>query len=306
MRVGVVGTGAVGGYFGACLSRAGNEVVFLARGTNLARLKASGLAIESEQGDFTASGIFTDSYDDLADADIVLFCVKATATEEVAIRLLPVLKEDAIVLTLQNGVDNEEILAAYFGKGRILSSATYIQAQMKEPGVVRQIGIPPRLVIGAVDSSGNEQVLKMAGLLNSAGIETVASNNIMLIKWKKLLWNVTFNPLSAMLESKVGTILDDTGLRKTAERICREAITVARRSGIHLDEDAWKEIMAQGELGRNHETSMLQDRRKGKPMEIESICGFIVNKGKDLKVKTPVLEAVYSILKEMEKTTGKG
>jgi 2-dehydropantoate 2-reductase len=304
VKIGVVGTGAVGGYFGACLSRGGNEVVFHARGANLAKLKSDGLVVESAQGDFTATGVFTDCYDEMADADLVLFCVKATASEAVARQLAPVLKHDALVLTLQNGVDNEEILASFFGKGRILSAASYIQAQLREPGMVKQIGIPPRLVIGALDLERKEEVLKTASLLNTAGVETYSSENIMLVKWKKLLWNVTFNPLSAVIESKVGTILDDAGLRRTAERICQEAIAVARRAGVPLEEDAWEEIMAQGEIGRNHETSMLQDKRKGKQMEIESICGYIVRKGIELDVETPVLETVYSVLKEMERTPG--
>lgn len=302
MKIGIVGTGAVGGYFGACLSRAGHEVVFLARGRNLLAMKSSGeISIESDQGNFTASGIFTDQYGALADCELILFCVKATATKDVAAQLVPILKKEAIILTLQNGIDNEEVLADLFGRERVLSAATYIQANLKDLGVVKQIENPPKLVIGALGSE-LQKVEVVSELLNSAGIICHISSNIVKVKWKKLLWNVTFNPLSTLIEAKVGVILDDEGLRKTAERICSEAIAVAKKAGVPLDEIQDHQMIMQNQRARNHETSMLQDKRNGKPMEIESICGYVVKKGKDLGVDTPVLETIYSILKIQEKT----
>ncbi|SEN56500.1 2-dehydropantoate 2-reductase [Mesobacillus persicus] len=299
MNIGIVGTGAVGGYFGACLSKAGHEVTFLARGENLQALKRNdGISIESFEGNFKASGIFTDSYDSLVDVDLILFCVKSTATKEVAAQLVPFLKKEASILTLQNGVDNEEVLAAYFGEERILSAATYIQAQMKKSGVVKQVENPTRLIIGALNSQGDMSRLdEVSQILESAGIETYVSSNILKVKWKKLLWNVTFNPLSALIEGKVGVILDDDGLRRTAERIGMEALEVAKGAGIPLEDGLVSKIIEQSDPARNHETSMLQDKRNGKPMELESICGYVVKKGKELGVETPVLETIYSLLK---------
>jgi 2-dehydropantoate 2-reductase len=302
MKIGVVGSGAVGGYFGSFLSKAGHEVTFIARGRNLEAMKRNGgMSVESIEGNFTATGIITDSYDALIDSDLVLFCVKATATKEVATQLVPIIKKDAYILTLQNGVDNEEILGEIFGNERILSAATYIQAHMKEPGVVKQIENPTKLVIGALTSEGNLPIVnEVSELMNSAGIISHVSSNILKVKWKKLLWNVTFNPLSALIEGKVGEILDDDGLRITAERVCGEAISVARKAGIPLEDALARQLIEQSEPARHHETSMLQDKRNGKPMEIESICGYIVRKGKDLGVETPVLETIYSLLKTEE------
>jgi 2-dehydropantoate 2-reductase len=302
MKIGVVGTGAVGGYFGAYLSKAGHEVTFLARGANLESMKHNGgISIESKQGEFKATGIFTDRYEKLSDSDLILFCVKATDTKEVATQLVPILKEDAYILTLQNGVDNEEVLRELFGVERILSAATYIQAHMKEPGVVKQIENPTKLVIGALTSEGDLAIVKeISELMNSAGIICHASSNILKVKWKKLLWNVTFNPLSALVEGKVGDILDDKGLRKTAEQIGRETISVANKAGIPLEDTLARQLIEQSEPARHHETSMLQDKRNGKPMEIESICGFVVRKGKELGVETPVIETIYSLLRVEE------
>jgi 2-dehydropantoate 2-reductase len=301
MKIGIAGTGAVGGYFGGLLRKAGNEVIFFARGKHLNTLKENGLTIESEVEKFNVSGTFTDQYELFSDVDLLLFCVKSTATAQVAEKLRPFLKKECLILTLQNGVDNEEILSTVFGVGRILSAATYIQANVKEPGVVRQMGVFPRLVIGALDSSLKEKVTEISSLLNSANIVTYTSSNIIEMKWKKLIWNVTFNPLTTMIVSPIGAIYDDEGLYHTAKRICKEGIAVARKMGYAIDENYYEEIMAQGQMARNHQTSMLQDKLSSKEIELESICGYLVGKGKQVNVDTPVLETIYRILAFEEK-----
>jgi 2-dehydropantoate 2-reductase len=296
MKIGVAGTGAVGGYFGALLKKAGNEVTFLARGKRLERMQAEGLTVESEAGTFTVSGTFTAYYESFQDIDLLLFCVKSTDTTEVAERFAPFLKESCLVMTLQNGVDNEEVLSTIFGRERILSAATYIQAMLMETGVVRQIGVPPRLVIGALDTRLSEKVIELLTLFNTASILTNPSSNILMVKWKKLLWNVTFNPLTALIEAKVGAIFEDQGLSETALTICIEAIAVGRAAGIEIEENFYETIFAQGSLAKEHHPSMLQDKLNGKTLELESICGYIVNKGKEYKVATPVLETIYHLL----------
>jgi 2-dehydropantoate 2-reductase len=301
MKIGIAGTGAVGGYFGARLKKEGNEVVFLARGKSLERMREKGLTIKSEMENFTVNEFFSDSYESFSDVDLVLFCVKATSTTEVAGNLKPFLKETCMIMTLQNGVDNEEILAAIFGKQRILSAAAYIQANVVEPGVVKQIGVPPKLVIGGFDSSSTEKITEIVALFNAAAIETYPSGNIIRMKWKKLMWNVTFNPLSALIGVKVGAVFDDEGLRLTAIKICQEAIAVAKAAGVDVDEDFYKTVMAQGQFAREHQTSMLQDKLSGKAIELESICGYIIKKGKELNVGTPVLETIYHLLSYQSK-----
>jgi 2-dehydropantoate 2-reductase len=296
MKIGVVGTGAVGGYFGGLLKKAGNDVVFLSRGKSLERMQEKGLKIECEVEDFTIDGIFTDHYQAFSDMDLLLFCVKATDTCDIAIKLQPVLKESCLIMTLQNGVDNEEILSSIFGDSRILSAAAYIQAIVTDSGVVKQIGVPPRLIIGALDTRLVGKVEEIATLFNAANIETFTSSNVLKIKWNKLLWNVTFNPLTALIESKVGTIYDDEGLNQLALKICKEAIAVAVAMGIEIEVDFYETILAQGQLARDHHTSMLQDKLRGKTMELESICGYIVKKGKEVNVETPVLETIYYLL----------
>jgi 2-dehydropantoate 2-reductase len=297
MRIGVIGTGAVGGYLGGFLQKAGNEVIFYARGKNLAQMQEKGLTVESSAETFTVGGTFTDNYELFSNLDLVLFCIKSTGTVEVAENLQPFLKNNCMILTPQNGVDNEEILAEYFGKERILSCSAFIQASVKEPGVVQQIGEVPRFIIGALDESRAEKAKEVAELFSAAGIEAFSTTHIREIKWKKLFWNVTFNPLTALLKAKVGAIFEDQDLYQTAVAICREAIAVAQKSGITVDDDYYESILAQGEMAKEHYTSMAQDRLYHKPMELESIAGFIVKKGKQLDVSTPVLETIYRLLK---------
>jgi 2-dehydropantoate 2-reductase len=296
MRIGIAGTGAVGGYFGGLLKKAGNEVIFFARGNNLTTLREKGLTIEGEVQKINVRETFTEQYESFSNVDLLLFCVKSTATSEVAKKLQPILKKDCLIMTLQNGVDNEEVLSIVFGEKRVLSSATYIQATLEEPGVVKQIGITPKLVIGALNNSLTEKVNDISSLFNSANIVTSTSSDILEMKWKKLIWNVTFNPITALIESPIGTILDCEGLYQTGLRICKEGIAVARKLGFDIDENYFETIMTQGQMARNHQTSMLQDKLGRNAMELESICGYIVNKGKQVKVDTPVLETIYHIL----------
>lgn len=303
MKIGVVGAGAVGGYVGGLLARAGNEVTFLARGRNYTAMKEKGLTVEAGKDVFTIYGTFTDKDHDLSNVDLAILSVKSVDTIEVAGRLKHILKKDCLILTLQNGVDNEEILSNVLGgSDRVLSAAAYIQAIVKEPGVVNQQGNIPLFIIGALNQDLTVNAERISSLFNAATIRATVTDSILNIKWKKLFWNVTFNPLSALIEAEVGSILDNKGLHDTAERICKEAICVAQKAGIEIEDEFYRQILAQGQLARGHKTSMLQDKLRGKAIELESICGYIVHKGKELEVKTPVLETIYHLLKFSEAT----
>ncbi|MEJ8765533.1 2-dehydropantoate 2-reductase [Oceanobacillus sp. HCA-5259] len=299
MKIGVVGAGAVGGFFGLLLQRAGNQVTFIARGPHLKAMQRDGLLIKRGTTSLSVNGRFSDDLQDLLDCELILFCIKSNDTEQMAKELLPILSEEANVLTLQNGVDNEMVLTQIFGKERTFSCATYIQAAVEQPGVIKQDG-RVKLVIGELNYSSTEKCSELVSIFQNAGIDAKHSRNILARKWKKLLWNITFNPLSAISTARVGDILDNEELRKTAEFICQEAIEVAIRTGIKLDrEETVTAIFAGGERARAHNPSMLQDRLNGKPMEVEAICGYVVRKARELEVKVPTLQMSYSILNHL-------
>ncbi|KAB2338594.1 2-dehydropantoate 2-reductase [Cytobacillus depressus] len=296
MKIGIAGAGALGCFFGALLQEAGHQVTFLARGNHLDAMKKQGLFVKKEDEVLHIRGTFTENLNDLLESELILFCVKSHDTKEMARELLPLVKKDTLILTLQNGIDNEELLCEVFGSKRILSCATYVQASIEEPGKVCQHG-RVKMVIGELDHLTNEACSIIVKTFQQAGINTMHTSNILGKKWNKLLWNVTFNPLSAITTAKVGEILDDKNLRGTAESICKEAIEVASKVGMFLDKDkTFSTIFANAEFARDHQTSMLQDRLKGKSMEVESMCGVIVRKAIELKVEVPTLQTAYSIL----------
>lgn len=296
MKIGIVGAGAVGGFFGGLLKKSGHQVTFLARGKHLEAMKANGLHIKGEKEEFTVHSEFTDNVSDLRDSDWILFCIKSNSTRELAKELQRIIKEDAKVLTLQNGVDNEEVLSNIFGAERVFSSATYIQSTIEKPGVISQKG-RVQLVIGELEETAKSDCSVIVNIFKKAGVDTRHTGKIMARKWSKLLWNITFNPLSAISTAAVGEILDDPDLRKTAEIICKEALDVATNVGIKLDRNQMFEtIFKNAERARTHHTSMLQDRLNRKPMEVEAIIGYVKKKADELQINVPTIHAAYSIL----------
>lgn len=296
MKIGIAGAGAVGGFFGAYLKQAGHDVTFLARGKHLEAMKQSGLTIIGKDGEFTVDGFFTDDIDAFYDAELILFCVKSPDTRLTAEQIQALGNEKTVILTLQNGVDNEEILLEIFGKERVLSAATYISSHVEKPGVVKQDGVV-KLLVGALDEASESTCYNVAQILNEANIDTSVSEAIMESKWKKVLWNATFNPLAALSTAAVGEILDDEELRLTAEHVCREVLEIANQNGIALGEKMIEVTFRKAEFAREHQPSMLQDRLNGKKMEIESLSGYFVKKGRELGVETPVIQAIYSQLR---------
>ena len=192
------------------------------------------------------------------------------------------------------GVDNEEILCDTFGSHRVLSAATYVQAFLEAPGKVK-------LLLGELDNITVNACLAVVETFQQVGINTKHVHNILEKKWKKLLWNITFNPLSAIVNAQVGQVLDDVYLNKTAACIAKEAIEVAIQIGIPIDfEQTFSQIFKNAENARTHQTSMLQDRLQGKRMEIETMCGFVAKKGAVLDVPTPTINTVYRLLKFLD------
>ncbi|RKQ35759.1 ketopantoate reductase family protein [Oceanobacillus halophilus] len=301
MRIGIVGAGAVGSFFGALLEKGGHQVTFLARGKHLEMMQKKGLRIKKENDSFTVQSTFTDNPKQLENAELILFCVKSNDTEVMAKKLFPILNSNAFIMTMQNGVNNEETLRKIFGVGRTFSCATYIQSSIIEPGVVKQQG-RVALVIGELDNCASVQCSQIVTSFQRAGIDTKHTSNILEKKWRKFLFNITFNPLSAITTASIGDILDDKDLRKTAESVCKEAMEVASKIGISIDMNQTIEtIFNNGERARGHRTSMLQDRLSGKQMEVESMCGYTMRKAENLNISVPTIQSFYSILTYLNK-----
>lgn len=296
MKIAILGAGAVGGYCGTMLKPYVDEVIFIARGQHLKAMQQNGLIVHSSMsGSHHIRGIFTDDFKALLHADLIIFTVNSAQTKETAAKMLPHLKPDSTVLTLQNGVDNEERLAALIGSDRVLSGASYITVQLESPGVIRQENIQS-FVIGPLSENGRLKAELITDLFNRSGLECTLSSNILETKWEKFLYNATFNPLCALTQKTIGEILDDEALRSYAEDILMEIVLIAKGLDVDLKQEVIDEVFPKSELVRNHRPSMLQHREQGKKMEVESLCGYVIQKGNDLGVKTPVLEYVYRSL----------
>src|SRR5262249_19749247 len=186
MRIGVVGAGGIGGYFGGRLARAGADVHFVARGDHLAALRRRGLRVRSIRGDFELPVHATDDPAEIGACDIVFFCVKSFDTEEAAARLPPLLHDRTGVLSLQNGVDNEEKVADAIGEERVLAGAAYILASIAEPGVIQDVGGPASIVFGELDGSRSDRAGQLLDWFERAGIRARLDLDIRAQLWDKL------------------------------------------------------------------------------------------------------------------------
>lgn len=300
MKIGIMGTGAVGAFFGSLLKKSGHDVIFIARGRNLEKMQQDGLKVYKDNELIHVHGSFTNDVNDLKGVNLILFCVKSTDTLEAALKIAEACGKETHILTLQNGVSNEEILSSVFGAERVFSAATYVQAQTKSPGVIQQAGFY-QLVFGSLSSSGEEDSRRYAELFTKAEIPSKVSDNILEEKWKKYIWNLTFNPLSAVAGASVGDILDNLELRKLAKRICEEVIEVASKLGYPLPPSYTEDLLTRSERARGHKTSMLQDLLNGKKLETDALTGYLIQKAEEKEVSVPYTQTIHSLLKFLEK-----
>lgn len=302
MRTVIMGTGGLGGYFGALLAKAGEDVTFIARGANLQALQARGLTVRSANGDFSLPAVRACA--DLAgmpEADFVLFCVKTYGVAEAAALLQPVVGPDTVLLTLQNGVDTPTDLQHAFGRGTVLAGITRIGSTLVEPGVIEQPTRDRAIEFGNVDTRGAAAVEPVRALLEAAGIPAVVSPDIRKSLWEKLVLISAFAGLSALTGLSPNQLLDRQPTRTVYTHVMEEAAAVARAAGVTLDADIAAYILAyldaEGELGS---ASMAVDFQHRRRTEIEAINGAVVRHGQRLGVPTPVNQTIYAALVVMD------
>ncbi len=288
MKILIVGAGAVGGFYGAKLAAAGEEVTFLARGQTLSVLQKGSLSIQSYQGNFDVR--------DFSPPDVIIICVKTYDTDTVLEQIAPAVGKETILLSLQNGVESETKMAACFGAEKVLGAVCYIGAEMTEPGIV-QHSADGQVAIGELDGSETARLQDLYEMMKKAGIDVSLSKNIRKASWGKLLWNVPFNQLCAIARASVGEILDSAAMRELLQTTGREVVCIAQQNGIDLTAaDVEKHLAFSEKELRPVRPSMLQDLEKGKRLEHETIAGFILREGKRLKVPVPINETLYRLL----------
>ena len=298
MKICVMGAGSIGGYFGAKLAKSSHDVSFIARGEHLKAMKEKGLKINSEvHEDFQISVNATDDPKEVGPVDLVLFTVKAYDTEEAGKDIEPLIKEDTTILSLQNGVDNEKILANMYGEDKVVGGVAYILAMIEEPGVIshRSIG---RIEIGELDGKVTDRTNKIKEIFEDADILCDISTNIEKVLWRKLAFNCALNAMTALTNSPMDKIIETEESRIIFENAIREAVKVGIATGVDMGEDdIVDDLMSVAQNAGSMESSMLDDLRKGKRLEIDPLNGKIVELGKKFEINTPVNKTLYGCLK---------
>jgi 2-dehydropantoate 2-reductase len=299
MRIAVMGSGGVGGYFGGRLAASGQDVTFIARGAHLEAIRQRGLAITSVLGDATARPAnATDGPARIGPVDLVIFAVKLYDSERAAEAIRPLLRPGTGVVTFQNGVDSTDVLARAVGAEHVIGGVANIAAVIAEPGVVRHTGTMARVVFGELDGRRSERVAALAQALHAAGVDHRLSENIQRDIWDKMVLLSAFSGLTALMRLPIGPIREEPDARAMYREGLAEALAVARAKGISLPDDLTEQKLAQTDaLPYQMRSSMLEDLERGRRLELPWLSGAIVRMGQELGIATPIHGFVATALK---------
>lgn len=296
MRVAVFGAGAVGSYLGSRFAAARADVHLIARGAHLEALRERGLTLITPDGITTTSVWATDNPASIGPVDVVLFCVKSYDTEAAAAKLAPLVGAATLVLSIQNGIDNEAKIARIVGEEHVIGAATYILAAIESPGVVRSG--KARLVVGELrDGPPSARVNALVELARSGGIDAVAVPDVRIAKWEKYVLLVAFSAVTAATQLTVGDIRGSEAASAMLRAIMTEAWSVGRALGLPLANDLVERqhalVLAQND---NEGTSLRHDLLTGHRMELEALQGTLRRLGRETGTPTPWTDAAYAIL----------
>jgi len=298
MRIAVMGTGGVGGYFGALLARAGHEVTFVARGAHHAAIQQRGLRIESTlDGTFTVQGKAVDDTSQVGPQDLVLFTVKMYDNAAAIAATQPLVGNATIVLTLQNGVDNGEQLAAVFGVPRVMIGSAYMEGRVKEPGVITQGG-PGAATFGEMTPGITPRAQRLLHVFREAGWRVELHENMPGMLWKKFAYIAGSAAVCAATNSDYQEMRSVPETRAIIQGAIDEVLSVGRARGAPILEDSLTWAMtALEQFPGTGRASLAKDFLASNRVELEGITGTVVRMARDVGVPTPINDTLYAILK---------
>ncbi len=298
-KVLMVGAGAVGGYFGGLLCQAGADVIFLVRPVTYAAILKHGLTIKSANRDVTVHPRIVTSVADLPAVDFIILTIKCYDLIPALKEIAPLVEKGAALLTLQNGVDTEERILNYYQSDCLVAGVAYITARIARPGCIEH---SRRGIISLGEWSGgqSERSDHLYRFFSQAGIPCRLTRHIRKVKWEKLCWNATFNPLSVILDSPISLILDSPALLEIVRRGISEVVAVAAKEGIDLDPNVVEETISVSDQLKDYHTSMYEDYKNGRPTEIDHLNGDLVHRGEKWGVATPTHQMLYALVKGLE------
>jgi 2-dehydropantoate 2-reductase len=300
MKIAIVGSGALGLYYGALLQRGGHDVHFLLR-RDYDAIMSNGLAVHSINGDFClpiVSGHKTT--DAIGPVELVIVGLKTFANDQLNELLQPLITADTLILTLQNGLGNEELLAELFGSGRILGGVAFLCSNRGEPGHVHHLAAG-RIVIGEYQMRDNIRLKQIAACFNSAGIDCKITGNLQKTRWEKLVWNIPFNGLCALLQQPVNQLLMVPDCRKLIRDLMMEVISAANAGNLsqRISEDFADSMLEFSDGMGEYKPSMQIDREEGRELEIQAIFRVPLVYGRQQGVGMPRVEMLSVLLEQV-------
>lgn len=299
MKIAMMGSGGVGGFFGGRLARAGQDVTFVARGSHLAAMRENGLTIENEpQGTLHVPDVrVTDDPATIGKVDLVILSVKLWDTEAAALQVKPIVGPGTAVLSLQNGVIKDDIMRRVFGDKAVMGGVCYVATHIARPGVIHQTGTMQRIVVGEYDGSKSARVEALHRALAASGVTAELSDDVRRSIWEKYVFLVGLSATTTSMRKTLGPIRSNPQTRAFLQDVIREVVAVGRAHGVALPADYADSRMAFGDtLPADMTSSMHHDLEKGNRLELDWLSGGVVRLGKEKGIPTPCNRAVCDIL----------
>jgi 2-dehydropantoate 2-reductase len=298
MRIAFIGIGALGGYFGGRLAKAGNDVIFIARGAMLEALRKDGLRVESPLGDFALPKVqATGDLTGVGYVDVVFITTKAWQVTEAAQQIRSTIGPETVVVPLQNGVEAYEQLTDVLGSGHVLDGLCHVLAMVAAPGVIRHAGAKALITVGERNNLHTPRVEKLVECLSNAELDTRVPDNIQVALWEKFEFVASFGAVGAIARAPAGAIRSVPESRSLLERAVQEIVGVARAAGIPVPSESVASTMKLVDSAPpDAMASMQRDLLAGRPSELEAQSGAVVRLGRARNFPTPVHEIIYNAL----------
>ena len=301
MNIVIIGAGGVGGYFGGKLALAGYTTTFIARGKTLDMIQENGLQVKSILGDFHVYPEVTDNYEVIKKADLILLCVKSWQIEVIAKNIKSLLQPNAVVLPLQNGADNADRLVSILPPAQVLAGLCRIVSKIENPGVISHFGYEPEILFGEIDNVHSPRVEEIHKVFSKAGFKNNISPDIHRDIWLKFLFIASISAMGALTRSVLGVMREDAFIRNQLIKTAEEIVSVGKALGIDIKESDIKSCFKViDKIDYNTTMSLQRDMMESKPSELENFNGYIVRKGDELGIETPVNDFIYYSLRPME------
>lgn len=299
MKVAIMATGGVGGYYGGLLAQTGQDVTFIARGAHLQAIREKGLHIKSVHGDFQiVPAKATDNPSEVGPVDVILFATKTHQTDEAAKLIKPMVGRDTVILSLQNGIDAADRIGAVAGREHMLGGVTWLSAAIEAPGVIGQYSQFRRIVLGEFNGRTTPRLNMVCSTLQSTGATVEVSDNILKVLWTKFVFIAPVMAMGSLTRVTFGEYRSVPEARAVLTEAISEVAAVAQARGVTLDADVVEKTLAFIDSSApGIKPSMQRDVESGKPSELESMIGVVVRMGAQHNVSTPVMQFAYAMLK---------